>query len=79
MPTLSFKSPSFLLVYNQCLLKITNENVVEGMCKVVGKHANNDIGLHFGRRVMCIFMLIMSLHFYVFLLLIMFACLKACK
>ena len=67
MPNLSSKSPSFLWVYNHCLLnKTSNEAVVESMCKVVGKQAEKGRGLHFGRYVKCIFMLLMSMHTYVF-------------
>ena len=70
MPNLSFKSPSFLWVYNHGLLKTTNEAVMEGMCKVVGKQAEKGRGLHFRRCVKCIFMLLISMHTYAFWILI---------
>jgi len=41
IPNLSSKSPSILWVYNHCLLKTTNEAVVEGMCKVIGKQGQS--------------------------------------
>jgi len=64
MSSLSSQSPSILWVCNHCLLKTTNEAVVKGMCKVVGKQANKGKGLGFVRYVMrefyygcrCIFM-----------------------
>jgi hypothetical protein len=66
MPNLSSKSPSFLWVYNHCLLKTSNEAVVEGMCKVVGKQADKGRGLQFGRCVFCILIKLVSMCFYVF-------------
>jgi hypothetical protein len=55
MLSVSSQSPLFLWVYNHCLLKTSNEAVVEGMCKVVGKQADKGRGLGFGRYVMCEF------------------------
>jgi hypothetical protein len=45
-------SPDFLWVYNHCLLKTGNEAVVEGMCKVIGRHADSTRGLSIGRYAM---------------------------
>jgi hypothetical protein len=38
-----------LWVYNHVLLKIGNEVVVEGMCKMIGRQANSTRGLVIGR------------------------------
>jgi len=40
LPRLSSQSPAFLRVYNHCMLKTTNEVVVEGMCKLISKQAD---------------------------------------
>ena len=48
-PFLYSTSPAFLWVYNHALLKIRNEAIVEGMCKVIGRHANSTRGLTMGR------------------------------
>jgi len=45
-------SRDFLWVYTQCLLKTGNEDVVEGMCKVIGRHADSTRGLSIGRCAM---------------------------
>ena len=37
-------------VYNHVLLKIGNEVVVEGMCKVIGRKADSTRGLYIGRN-----------------------------
>jgi hypothetical protein len=39
--------PLLMLIYIQCVLKICNEAVVEGMCSVVAKHAHGTRGLIF--------------------------------
>ncbi len=66
IPSLSSKSPSFLWVYNHCLLKTSNEAVVEGMCKVVGKQAAKGRGIQFGGCVFCILITLMSMRLYIF-------------
>ena len=49
MPRLSSQSPAFLWVYNHCILKTTNEVVVEGMCKFISQQADSVRGLSFQR------------------------------
>ncbi len=41
LPRLSSQCPTFLWVYNHCMLKTTNEVVVEGMCNFISKQANS--------------------------------------
>jgi hypothetical protein len=45
-------SPDFLWLYTHCLLKTENEVVVEGMCKVIGRHADSTRGLSIVRYAM---------------------------
>jgi len=47
LPRLSSQRPSFLWVYNDCMLKTANEAVVEGMCKFISKQADSFRGLSF--------------------------------
>jgi len=42
-----FVEPRVLVVYNHCILKTTNEVVVEGMCKFISKQADSIRGLSF--------------------------------
>ena len=48
-PPSILQAPRFLWVYNHVLLKTGNEAVVEGMCKVIGRHADSTRGLSIGR------------------------------
>ena len=47
LPRLSSKCPTFLWVYNHCMLKTANTVVVEGMCKFISKQADSVRGLTF--------------------------------
>ena len=47
MPRLSSQSPKFLWVCNHCMLKTSNEAVVEGMCKFISKQADSSRGITF--------------------------------
>ena len=49
MTRLHGTSPALLWVYNHVLLKISNEVVIEGMCKWVSKNAYSIQGFSFGR------------------------------
>ncbi len=47
MPRLSRGSSAFLWIYENCILKTSNEAVVEGMCKFISKQADTIGGLSF--------------------------------
>ncbi len=51
-PHLYSSSPDFLWVYNNCLLKTGSEAIVEGMYKVIGRHADSTRGLYVKRYAM---------------------------
>ena len=48
-PRFYSQCPAYLWVYNHCILKTTNEAVVEGMCKFISNQADSTRGLSFQR------------------------------